>query len=184
MPEEKEIKESQERKCEDKEAERQGEEVEQLKNLVEEKKKEVEQLKNQMLYLQADFENFRKRKEREIAETKKLLLVDFMKHMLPIIDDFELMEKNLKGRESDSVVAGLMALKKNFFDSLTRMGLDEIALTQFDPNYHEVEAVVPAQTDNIVVEVVRKGYTVNGIVIRPAKVIVGKRSQEEQSQNS
>lgn len=171
---------SEEKKEEEAEEKPESKEVEELKLLFEEKKKEVEQLRTQMLYLQADFENFRKRKEREIGEIKRLLLADFMKNMLPIVDDFESMEKNLKGIDG-SVLSGLIGLKKNFLDVLTKMGLSEISLAKFDPNFHEVEAVVDAEEDDVIVEVVRKGYTANGILLRPAKVIVGKRRVQESS---
>ncbi|MCX8173673.1 MAG: nucleotide exchange factor GrpE [Thermoplasmata archaeon] len=152
-----------------------------LKKLLEAKEEETKDLKNKLLYLQADFENFRKRKEKESAELRKMALIDFMKGLLPVLDDFEAMEKNLKDAGHEVLVNGLLALKKNFYETLARMGLREIEMKEFDPNLHEVEAVVPADADNKIVEIVRKGYTVNGMVLRPARVIVGKKAEEQRS---
>ncbi|MEM3413605.1 MAG: nucleotide exchange factor GrpE, partial [Thermoplasmata archaeon] len=55
---------------------------EELKKLLEMKEEEIKTLKSQMLYLQADFENFRKRKEKENSELRKLVLIDFMRALL------------------------------------------------------------------------------------------------------
>ncbi|MEM4308968.1 MAG: nucleotide exchange factor GrpE [Thermoplasmata archaeon] len=155
---------------------------EELKKLLEMKEEEIKTLKSQMLYLQADFENFRKRKEKENSELRKLVLIDFMRALLSLLDDFEAMEKNLGGMDAKVLSEGLLALKKNFLDTLWKMGLREIECEKFDPNMHEIEAVVAADADNKVLEIVRKGYILEGVVLRPARIIVGKKFESQKSE--
>ncbi|MEM4161022.1 MAG: nucleotide exchange factor GrpE [Thermoplasmata archaeon] len=157
---------------------------EELRKQLTAKEEELKTLRNQLLYLQADFENFRKRKEKESAELRKYVLLEFMKALLPVIDDFESMEKNLGGERAEGIAEGLRALKKNFLETLAKMGLREVEVEGFDPNLHEVEAVVPADADSKILEVVRKGYTVNGIVLRPARVVVGRKVEETSQTNT
>ncbi|MGB9637121.1 MAG: nucleotide exchange factor GrpE [Thermoplasmata archaeon] len=160
-------------------AEKEGaqEEIEELKKLLNAKDAEIKELKNQMLYLLSDFENYRKRKEREAGELKKHAQVEFMKNLLPFLDTLDAMEINIENASSNVLAEGLLGLKKNFFEILTKMGLSEIQRESFDPRFHEVEAVIPADTDGRIIEIVRKGYVMDGVVLRPARVIIGKKEE-------
>jgi len=155
-------------------------ELEKLKEqLNEEKTKSGEYLKR-LVYLQADFENYKKRVEKEwnaraAASNEKLIT-----GLLDVIEEFELaVEAVRESREHARVTEGLEMILKKMYSTLEREGLARIeaAGTPFDPTLHQ--AVERVQTedyaDGTVVGEVRKGYTLNGRTIRPSMVKVAVR---------
>ena len=127
------------------------------------------------LRLQADFDNYRKRKEREVEEFKKYASSGIVTELLTIVDD---LDRALEHAPEDSdLVAGIRGVRTNLMKILESNGLQEIpAEGKFDPNYHEALMAVEGDEDDQIAEVFQKGYTLNGKVIRFTKVKVTKKT--------
>lgn len=139
--------------------------------------KENQDLKNRYLRTLADFENFRKRSEREKEDFRKYALANTMRDLLPVLDNFERALEHAE--EGDDFHKGVLMIYKQLFDGLQRNGLRPIdeAGVHFDPNIHEAvireeDASVPNHT---VVAILQKGYFLHDRLLRPAlvKVAVG-----------
>ena len=125
----------------------------------------------------ADFENFRKRSEREKNDFQRYALAGLIRDLLPVLDNFD---RGLDhAEEGDEFHKGMALIYKQLFDVLQRHGLKPITESgvRFDPNIHEgvvrvEDSSVPSHT---VVEVMQKGYFLHDRLIRPAmvKVAVG-----------
>jgi molecular chaperone GrpE len=138
---------------------------------------ENEQLKSRYLRTLADFENFRKRNEREKADFFKYALANVMRDLLPVLDNFDRALEHAE--EGDDFHRGVLLIYKQLFETLQKHGLTPIdeAGVHFDPNIHEAvireeDPSVPGQT---VVAVLQKGYFLHDRLLRPAlvKVAVG-----------
>jgi molecular chaperone GrpE len=138
---------------------------------------EIENLKSQMLYKQAEFENYRKR---TIKEKVELILNGGEKTItaiLPVLDDFE---RALADKTDDpkAIKEGMELIFHKFVKTLEGLGVKKIetADKDFDVDYHEAIAMVPGMGDDKkgkVIDCVQTGYTLNDKVIRHAKVAVG-----------
>jgi molecular chaperone GrpE len=154
-------------------------ELKRLRSAIEEKDAEIKHLKNQLMYALADFDNFRKRKERELQFMRKNTISEIILNFLPVIDTMEAMEKNLSDAKGEELVTGLLGIKKKFAEVLSDIGVREIDAKYFDAGMHEVESVVPGDEENKVVEVIRKGYMFEDKVIRPARVIIARKKEAQ-----
>ncbi|MBR6214541.1 MAG: nucleotide exchange factor GrpE [Candidatus Methanomethylophilaceae archaeon] len=127
------------------------------------------------LRLQADFDNYRKRKEREIEDYKKVATSGIVTDLLTIVDDLDRALEHAK--EDDDLVVGIKGVRANLMKILENNGLKEIpAEGKFDPNFHEALMAVEGEEDDQIAEVFQKGYTLNGKVIRFTKVKVTKKT--------
>lgn len=134
-------------------------------------------LKDRYTRTLADFENFRKRSEREKSDFYKYALQGVLKELLPVLDNFD---RALDHAESgDDFHKGVLLIYKQLVDTLRKHGVKPIdeAGVRFDPNIHEgvmreEDPSVPAQT---VTAVLQKGYFLHDRLLRPAmvKVAVG-----------
>lgn len=138
---------------------------------------ENEQLRNRYLRTLADFENLRKRTEREKADFFRYALAGAMKDILPVLDNFDRALEHAE--EGDEFHKGVLLIYKQLYDVLQKHGLKPIdeSGVHFDPNFHEAvvreeDPDVPSQT---VVAVLQKGYFLHDRLLRPAlvKVAVG-----------
>jgi molecular chaperone GrpE len=135
-------------------------------------------LYDQLLRRQAEFENYRKRTERERVESYQRARADVLMEMLPVIDNFERALSSLErtGSADEGVKHGVELIHKQFKDTLTKLGLQPIeAVGQtFDPNLHEAVTIEPtdAHEENTVVEEFERGYKLGDKLLRPAKVKV------------
>ena len=125
--------------------------------------------------LQADFDNYRKRTQRENEEFRKYACSGIVTDLLTIVDD---LDRALGSAQEDSdLVAGIRGVRTNLMKILESNGLQEIpAEGKFDPNYHEALCTVDGDEDDMIAEVFQKGYTLNGKVIRFTKVKVTKKT--------
>jgi molecular chaperone GrpE len=129
----------------------------------------------------ADFENFRKRSEREKNDFQRYALAGLIRDLLPVLDNFD---RGLDhAEEGDEFHKGMALIYKQLFDVLQRHGLKPITESgvRFDPNIHEgvvrvEDSSVPSHT---VVEVMQKGYFIHDRLIRPAMVKVAVGGPEE-----
>ncbi len=138
---------------------------------VEELKTEVEDLKNKYLRSLADYQNLERQTQNWREEFVKYAGQNLIVQLLDVIDDLEKARDHLND-------PGLKIILDKFLSVLKNSGLEEVAVagSEFDPNLAEVIEVVPGEEDHKVVEVLRKGYKLNGRVIRPARVKVSKKS--------
>ena len=141
-------------------------------------KKEIKvtELTETVQRVQADFENYKKRTEKDKEEFVKYACQNIVLDLLPILDHFELALKHTKDKEE--FVKGIELVYSNFIDMLGKKGLKPInALTkEFDPVMHEALMQEKSkEKPGIVIEEFQKGYLINDKVIRPTKVKVAKR---------
>jgi molecular chaperone GrpE len=148
-----------------------------LKAETEELKNENTSLKDQLLRKQAEFENYRRRTERERADVYKRGKKEVLIEMLSVLDNFErAMLSVSKTAEEDALKLGFELIYKQFKDILTRMGIEPVESVGqfFDPHVHE--AVTIEQTSeheaNTVIEEFQKGYKLGDQLLRPAQVKV------------
>ena len=142
-------------------------------------KAEIEEWKNGYLRKQADFQNFTKRKEKEVEELKKFSSEKIITQFLGSLDNLErAIESSVESKDFDSLLKGVEMIVKNLKDIMSAEGVEEIKTEgAFDPVYHHavgVEASEDFKEDEIV-KVLQKGYMMKGKVIRPAMVIVCKK---------
>jgi molecular chaperone GrpE len=125
--------------------------------------------------LQADFDNYRKRTQRENEDFKKFACAGIVTDLLTIVDDLDRALEHAK--EDDDLVVGIKGVRANLIKVLENNGLQEIpAEGKFDPNYHEALCTVEGEEDDQIAEVFQKGYMLNGKVIRFTKVKVTKKT--------
>ncbi len=151
---------------------------EDLKKELEEYKKKSEEYLAGWQRARADFLNYKKEEMVRVSEILKYANLDLILKILPILDNFELAEKNLSGR-NDENIKGILQIKLQLQDFLKNQGVEEIKSLgeKFDPNFHEVVESIEASEDKesgIITEEIQKGYKLDGQVIRPAKVKVVK----------
>lgn len=130
------------------------------------------------LRLFSEFDNYRKRTLKEKIELSKTASADIIKALLPIVDDFERAINNFPENESNSHLEGIRLIYNNLKRMLEQQGLEEIkALGEtFDTDFHEAVTHIPAPEEQLkgkVLEVIKKGYSLQGKIIRFAQVIVG-----------
>ena len=138
---------------------------------------ENQQLRDRYLRTLADFENFRKRNEREKADFFRHALGNVLRDILPVLDNFDRALEHAE--EGDEFHKGVLLIYKQLFDVLQKHGLTPIDETgvHFDPNIHE--AVIREEDDSVpnhsVVAVLQRGYFLHDRLLRPAlvKVAVG-----------
>ena len=132
----------------------------------------------------ADFLNYKKEEMERIGQLINYAKEELILEILPIMDNFEVIEKKLpENFEKDDNVKGLLQAKIQFQDFLKKLGVEEIKSVgeKFDPRLHEVvEEVEPASSadkeikSGIIVDEVQKGYKSNGRLLRAAKVKIVK----------
>ena len=139
------------------------------------------EMNDKYLRLYSDFENFRKRTQKEKLDLYKTAGEEVISAVLPAIDDLERAQKAMK--ESDDIKGvkdGVKLVHNKLVSVLKQKGLEEIKSAvnkDFDIEFHEAITQIPAQSKKLVgkvIDEVEKGYILNGKVIRFTKVVVGK----------
>ena len=131
-------------------------------------------LQDRLLRLQAEFDNFRKRTERERMEFAEYAGEQTVKALLPILDDFE---RALKAASvNDEFARGVELIYNRLLDALKKQGLEPIAAegAAFDPHQHEAigRLETTEHQDNTVVQEYQRGYNYKGRLLRPSMVQV------------
>ncbi len=158
-----------------------SEELSNLKNQVDKLLKESAQYKDKWLRAEADIDNYKKRVHKEKLEQLKYGYETMIRELLPVIDNLErAIEYSKKHAQKDSLFEGVELTLKLLKKVIEGFGVTTInAVGQvFDPNFHEGIGMEESTEyeDNIVVREVEKGYLYNDRLIRPAKVVVGKKA--------
>ena len=147
---------------------------------------ENHELQNKVLTAQADNVNYRKRKDEETSNLLKFANQDLICDLLPILDNFERairLDDNNLSDELSKFLQGFKMIYAHFNEILKKYDVEEIDALEkeFDPTCEEALLVDHDQEkdDNIVLDVLMKGYRLKGRVIRPAKVKVNSLENEE-----
>lgn len=128
---------------------------------------EVQELKEKLARSLADYANLERRIESQRQMYVTLATVNIVSRMIDVLDDLYLTNNHLQD-------AGLKITIDKFINILSSEGLSEVKTdTEFNPETMECIATAPGE-DNQIISVEKRGYTLNGQVIRPAQVIVGK----------
>ncbi|MCO6493424.1 MAG: nucleotide exchange factor GrpE [Phaeodactylibacter sp.] len=143
-------------------------------------KSDNEELKDKYLRLFAEFDNFKKRTIREKMDLMKNAAQDTMSELLPVLDDFDRAKKNAEQEGSKETLSeGVALVYHKLYATLRRLGLEPMETDgqPFDPELHDAITEIPAPSEDkkgFIIDTVEKGYTLNGKIIRHAKVVVGK----------
>lgn len=136
------------------------------------------QAKEQYLRSLAEMDNVRKRAQRDIEAANRHGLERFAQELLPVKEGLDLAVANADKADRDSLVAGQVANRQLLAKAFERIGIVELdpAGEPFDPAQHEAMMVQPSATaePDSVLTVVQRGYSLNGRLLRPARVIVAK----------
>ncbi len=146
---------------------------------------QVEKYKDQVLRAQAEAENTRRRAARDVENAHKYGLEKFAQELLPVLDSLEkAVELAAQADGAEAIAEGVDLCLKLFHGVLEKAGIVQLdPLGQpFDPQQHEAMAMVPspAAEPNSVIEVMQKGYTLNGRLVRAAMVVVSKAPESDQ----
>lgn len=158
-----------------------------VKDTTEPKQENVTPIKEEIdwkakyFYMAAEFENFKKREQRERESLIKFGNERMIQDLLDVVDNFERTIEMLKPDQDakvKNIVFGIDMVKKQFLDVLTKSGLTEIKTegVEFDPNFHEAisQGEKEGVKSNFIISVQQKGYMLNGRLTRAAKVTVAK----------
>ncbi|KPK96736.1 MAG: hypothetical protein AMJ95_12535 [Omnitrophica WOR_2 bacterium SM23_72] len=144
-----------------------------------------QEYQDRVLRLQADFDNIRKRLEREKQEFVRFANEGLIVDLLNIVDDLERSVELAQGKHEDfsAFLKGIEMILAHLYDLLKKNGLSAIEAKGkiFDPEYHEalLKSEADGVADNTVIEELQKGYLLNSRVIRTAKVKVSQKPQSE-----
>ncbi|MDI6883022.1 MAG: nucleotide exchange factor GrpE [Patescibacteria group bacterium] len=164
---------------EEKEDKKEDLKIEELKKKLE----ECEKLKNEYLTgwqrSRADFLNYKKEEIERMEKLGELVRTEMILKILKILDNFERAEKEIsEDSRNSNWMKGILQIKNQFLDFLKEEGVEEIKTEgeKFDPNFQEAieKAEAKDKKPGQIVEVLEKGYLLNGQLLRPAKVKIAK----------
>jgi molecular chaperone GrpE len=147
-----------------------------LERTLDEERKRNEEYLQSLQYLQADFENYRKRVEREIRDLEDFANINLVRKLISVLDDLDLAVATASQGEDKGLLEGVKMVQKNLSSALESEGLKTIKAVgePFNPSTHEAVDKVQGRgkSEDIVVEEMRKGYSFKGKVLRPSAVKV------------
>jgi molecular chaperone GrpE len=155
-----------------------------LEEALEHEKERSEDLLRRLQYLQADFENYRKRVEKEMGDVKKYGNERLLSDLLTVKDELDIaFAKAHETKQNPVLLEGVGMIQKRLQNLLSKEGVDRIRGegSRFNPDYHEAALrVVSDEEEGTVLEEVRAGYMLKGRVLRPSIVkVAGKQPMEE-----
>jgi len=152
-------------------------------------KAEAEAARDRLLRAAAEYENFKKRAEREKEEAMKFIAESIVLDIIPIVDNLDRAIKSAQSDEKknfDALLQGIEMIQKQMLSVLEKYGVGVIESEgqPFDPRIHEAILQVPSEEypENTVVQEFERGYTLHDKVIRPAKVIVSKLPEPKEKE--
>ena len=144
------------------------------KNKKDKKDEKIEELTDRLTRQMAEFDNFRKRTEKEKSQMYEIGAKDIIEKILPVVDNFE--RGLAQAPEGDSFADGMKMIYKQLITTLDELGVKPIEAVgkEFDPNFHNAVMHVEDEEagENIVVEEFQKGYTYKDFVVRHSMVKV------------
>jgi len=149
-----------------------------LRDELEVTKQLVEQLKDEKLRVIAELDNIRKRAQRDVEQAHRYALEKFVAELLPVKDSLDLGVENSARADASALAEGQAATQRLLAKALEKAGVVELNPLgePFDANLHEAMAAQPSASaePNSVLAVVQRGYTLNGRLLRPARVLVAR----------
>ena len=163
--------------------------ISQLEDALDHEREKSEDLLRRLQYLQADFENYRKRVEKEMGDVKRLSNERLLSDLLTVKDELDLAFAKIRETKQNPVLLeGVGMIQKRVQNILSKEGVERIpgAGSKFNPEYHEaaLRVVSDDEEEGTVLEEVRAGYMLKGRVLRPSIVkVAGKNLLEENEQS-
>ena len=148
-------------------------------------KEKIEELTETLQRLQAEFENYKKRVDKEKSEFVKYAKAELMQGLLPAIDTFEIALKSTK--DNEKFVKGMEMVYAQFVSALRSEGLKPIEAIgkKFDPYLHEVMLKEKSDKDEgIILEELQRGYMLNDRVLRHSKVKISEKSEKKEEKGN
>lgn len=143
-------------------------------------REDLARIKDQLLRTAADFDNYRKRTQKDLAEEKRRAKEDVVREFLPIIDNLErAVSASSTASDATAIIEGVRMVLKLFEDQASRLGLTKVVSVgeRFDPAVHD--AIQQVETDEhpagtVIAEVVA-GFRLGDKLVRPAMVVVARK---------
>jgi len=171
----------QEKACEQEEPEEEETKKEAEEDLGKTCEEELEICRRQLLRLRADFDNYRKRMQKDKEDSIRHALDSYTLDLLQVVDNLERALKSSDSARKDGLKDGVSMVHKQLMSVLEKEGVKEIDCVglPFDPSLQECVMTVcdPNSPEDRVVEINQKGYTRHGRVIRPAMVVVSRQEE-------
>ncbi len=154
-------------------------------------REEADEYVDDLKRVAADFENFRKRSERDLLDNAARASQRVVENLLPVLDSFDLAVAQAPATDNEAtdneatLLKGVLGTRQQLMDTLAKEGLEPIPSVGelFDPEVHEAARVVEDAEPLVVVAEMRRGYRLGGRVIRAALVVVGGGSAENEAEN-
>ena len=146
-------------------------------------KENCKEVREHLLRLAAEFDNYKKRVVKDLGASSDKGKAEIIAKLLPVIDEFELAISNMDIKQEHA--KGISLIYSNFISILKSAGLRALDVSgRYDPYKQEIVLVEESdEEEGTIIEVVRKGYAFNEIMLRPASVIVAKKRHVEQTKN-
>jgi len=162
--------------------------ISQLEDALDHEREKSEDLLRRLQYLQADFENYRKRVEKEMGDARKFSNERLLSDLLTVKDELDLAFAIAhEAKQNPVLLEGVGMVQKRLQNILSKEGVERVPGegSMFNPDYHEAALrVVSDEDEGTVVEEVRAGYMMKGRVLRPSIVkVAGKNLVEENEQS-
>ncbi len=155
-------------------------EIKVMETSLKEKEAMIKEHTEHLQRLQAEFENYIKREEKERKAFQELAAEKLIKSILIIKDDFERALKQIKDEES---IEGIKLIYDNLMKILAEYGVKEIEAKNFNPGLHEAVLFEASEKpEGTILEEIQKGYTMNGMVIRFSKVKIVKHKEDNKNE--
>ena len=160
------------------------EDTEKVENLIkelEDHKTKVEEYTNNLKRLQAEFENYTKRVEKEKIEFALYASHKVLAKMLSVMDNFDKALENIKPICNEEQFKGLEMIHNQLHRLLEDEGVKPIESlgNKLDPFKHDVIEIIEGDEDNVVIKEVQKGYAMKEKILRPSKVIISQKREEQ-----
>ncbi|MCF8010470.1 MAG: nucleotide exchange factor GrpE [Clostridiales bacterium] len=156
------------------------EEIKSLKDELKLEKAKSTEYYNRLTRLQSDFNNFRKRIQKEKEDLSKYAGETLVNKILPVLDNFQRAVETSSG-ESEKLLEGVEMIYRQLYEVLESEGLQPVAAVgeEFDPNQHEavIQEEIDQYEDNTVIQEMRRGYLFKDRLLRPAMVKVARSSK-------
>jgi molecular chaperone GrpE len=138
-------------------------------------KKSLQESNEKYIRLYADFENYKRKMQKDRIELISSASKDVITNLLPVLDDFD---RAIQADKDKQLSEGVLLIHQKLVRTLTAKGLKEMECIgkEFDSDFHEAITIIPVEDETMkgkIVDVLEKGYSINDNVIRNPKVVVG-----------
>ena len=161
--------------------------LDEAKEKLEKEKAKADDYLRRLQYLQADFENYRKRVEKEISDNRQFGNQRLLSDLIIVNDELELaLREAEESKENPTILEGVGMVHKRLQTILSKEGVEKIqsAGSKFNPDLHDAALRVESdEAEGTIVEEIRQGYTLKGKVLRPSIVKVAENSVERESKS-